>query len=676
MKRQPARLGYRRLALALILLLGALLRFSGLSSLPPGLYHDEAYNGLDALAWLQGESFPQFHEGWELYAQEAHPNGLPTPTRWPVFFEGNYGREPLHIYLMALSIHLLGPTPLAVRAVPATAGVVAIGATYLAAAALFRQGDRRQQQVIPLLAAFTLAIMLPAVHFSRFGLRLMLFLPLATLAVTCFWRGLTDERGRLGVWWALSGVFIGAGLYSYAAARLFPLLFVLVVALRWQRDRAAWRRERGAFLLLVVVALATALPLLIYFARNPYFFVFRLAYVANRGKGTVPDKPWLTWLLNIGRTVQGLLIYGETHLRHNLPGRPFLDPVQAAAFVAGLGVSLRQWATPRAQFLLLWLGVMLLPTILSGDAPHFGRMIGAAPPAAMLISLGAYQVWQGWLSPWAARQRLPALPLALGAMALGVSLTLTVRDYFRRYANHPQLAADFYQPDWELGLDAASQPAGALLYLTPPQAEMATIYFALAGQTERLRSYNGDETLTPLGAPAAPAVYYVRPAAQAAQTALIATFPEATSQSGNGYQRLTVGPGPRTPADNLTDQAFGPGLALVGWTVIEAGPQVGPHELAVELFWQATAPLPRAYTAYVHLLDGAGQIVAQLDRPPAGYPTFDWRPGEIIRDRYSLSLPPTLPPGTYQLRTGFYYLPTLEALGNPIQLHSLHRPAP
>jgi hypothetical protein len=43
-------------------------------------------------------------------------------------------------------------------------------------------------------------------------------------------------------------------------------------------------------------------------------------------------------------------------------------------------------------FLLLWLIVMLLPTIMSGDAPHFGRMTGAAPVIAILIALGIHHV--------------------------------------------------------------------------------------------------------------------------------------------------------------------------------------------------------------------------------------------------------------------------------------------
>lgn len=84
---------WRRLEIALliaVLLLAAFLRFWQLEQMPPGFYHDEAYNGLDALSLVQGKTFPQFYEGWELYAQDAHAGHPPDPTRFPLFFEGNY----------------------------------------------------------------------------------------------------------------------------------------------------------------------------------------------------------------------------------------------------------------------------------------------------------------------------------------------------------------------------------------------------------------------------------------------------------------------------------------------------------------------------------------------------------------------------------------------------------
>ena len=108
---------WRWLALLAIILLAAFLRLWKLDSIPPGLNHDEAYNGLDAQSLILGETFPIFHEGWELYSQEAHANRSIQETNRPVFFEGNFGREPLYNYLVALTVFVFGPTSVAVRMV-------------------------------------------------------------------------------------------------------------------------------------------------------------------------------------------------------------------------------------------------------------------------------------------------------------------------------------------------------------------------------------------------------------------------------------------------------------------------------------------------------------------------------------------------------------------------------
>ena len=75
------------------------------------------------------------------------------------------------------------------------------------------------------------------------------------------------------------------------------------------------------------------------------------------------------------------------------------------------------------------------------------------------------------------------------------------------------------------------------------------------------------------------------------------------------------------------------------------------------------------YTAFVHLTDSDGKLLGQLDRPPAGYPTSDWQPGEIIVDRYSISLTDSLAQWeSVGLSTGFYYLPTMAAVGETAEL--------
>ena len=70
------------------------------------------------------------------------------------------------------------------------------------------------------------------------------------------------------------------------------------------------------------------------------------------------------------------------------------------------------------------------------------------------------------------------------------------------------------------------------------------------------------------------------------------------------------------------------------------------------LTWRAEARPRRDYTVFVHLLDEAGRLVGQDDRPPAGgrYPTSIWDGGERIVDEHPL----TAPSGRYRVLVGMY----------------------
>jgi hypothetical protein len=59
---------------------------------------------------------------------------------------------------------------------------------------------------------------------------------------------------------------------------------------------------------------------------------------------------------------------------------------------------------------------------------------------------------------------------------------------------------------------------------------------------------------------------------------------------------------------------------------------------------------------FAHLLDAAGQRVAQIDAPPAGphAPAPTWQPGRYQTWAHPLPLPPDLPPGDYWLALGLY----------------------
>jgi 4-amino-4-deoxy-L-arabinose transferase-like glycosyltransferase len=75
--------------LALIALVAIVLRVNAIDRLPPGLFSDEAVEGLDALDVWAGN--------------------------FQIWFHAGLGREPLFVYLVAASYALFGVTPLTTR---------------------------------------------------------------------------------------------------------------------------------------------------------------------------------------------------------------------------------------------------------------------------------------------------------------------------------------------------------------------------------------------------------------------------------------------------------------------------------------------------------------------------------------------------------------------------------
>ncbi len=110
-------------------------------------------------------------------------------------------------------------------------------------------------------------------------------------------------------------------------------------------------------------------------------------------------------------------------------------------------------------------------------------------------------------------------------------------------------------------------------------------------------------------------------------------------------------------------EASAPQVLILDYDAVpptEITPTVG-----LTLTWQAIEQVSGDYTVFVHLLTEDDEKIAQLDRRPCGgeCPTDTWLPGQIVRDRYELSLVPdatagevNAPSGPYRLAVGLYLL--------------------
>jgi len=102
------------------------------------------------------------------------------------------------------------------------------------------------------------------------------------------------------------------------------------------------------------------------------------------------------------------------------------------------------------------------------------------------------------------------------------------------------------------------------------------------------------------------------------------------------------------PVATLAGVALDPAIPLCTFTPEAA--------CSLPLVWRADGEASVGYHAFVHLVDEAGNILAQSDAVPAGWtrPTTGWLPGEYVVDVHTLNLPNTLPDGPLTLRAGLY----------------------
>lgn len=115
--------------------------------------------------------------------------------------------------------------------------------------------------------------------------------------------------------------------------------------------------------------------------------------------------------------------------------------------------------------------------------------------------------------------------------------------------------------------------------------------------------------------------------------------------------RVSVAP----PVQFPSGQPVGDQISLVG--ISTSTEPVSPGTtLPVTVVWRAAGPSEASYTAFVHLLDAAGRVVAQDDHLPlhGQRPTDTWLAGEIIVDEHALALPATLAAGMYRFEVGMY----------------------
>jgi 4-amino-4-deoxy-L-arabinose transferase-like glycosyltransferase len=648
--------------MTVVLLVGAALRLIAIDRLPPGLSHDEAYIGITALeVWLLG--------------------------RREVFFDIYNGIEPLIVYWHAIYMSLFGITPVAMRLVNVTAGLLTIPLTYALSNRLLSVDlGSHAARAAALLAALGISLSFWAVFVSRLALRAVT-LPLLVLpAFYCLWRGLTDNREgnhspiahRLA-YFVLGGVCLGAAMYTYLSSRFLPFVPLLLFGYWLLRGQARREHWLGMALFLACWGLVFA-PLGLYFLNHSEAFGRRAGQVLNLPLALAGDpRPLVTDTL---RTLGMFSVVGAKTSRYGLAGRPLFDPLGAILFFAGLIMALARLRRPALQsapyaFLLIWWLVMLVPDFITGESPHFLRTVGALPPTYIFWGLGIFSIG-AWLLP-----RVPSVARRMALAALMVYLVasgwFTVRDYFGRWASDAE-ARSIYGADFT----EVARYLEANRDIEGPVALSAAYYrdwdrFRLDLQTHHSPPFvvwfDGGQTLLlpPPGAGLDPT--YIFPRSAPPNTHWLDFLQLEVSEDEMSVYRLK--PGVQlaldTPLDAVIEDSETPSpegiLQLLGYR-LEGEAQAG-DVLRLLLHWQPLRDVPGDpdYAFYAHLRDRRGHTWVQADA--SGYAVVDWQPQVQVLQWLELPLPADLPPLPYELVVGLEDRGAGQPLGTPLEIDTI-----
>jgi len=406
------------LALGLIMLVAIFLRTYRLGDMPPGIYLDEADNGVWGLRFVEEPYSP--------------------------FTEHRHGNATMPFQLLGTALRVFGVDASVLRGVTVVIGLLTVAAFYFLAREMF--------SVAPALIGTTfLAIGRWHVHFSRVAFVDNLQVPLfQTLALLFLWRGLRQGR-RLD--YAFAGLSFGLGFHTYIGYRIFPLVIGVYLLHLYVSRKAVLRSQRGGLAIFALATFIAVSPLALYAVQRPEIFL-RRAEAASVLQDIVGEGSYRPLLENARKS---LLMYnhqGDPRPRHNLPDEPMLDGLSAVFFGLGLGYSVLRWRHDRYLLLVAWLLLGLLPGVLSlaDSNPHSLRTLGNVAPVFLLVTAFWDRAWTTYepLFRGSSRRCLFAAVALLVLVSVGTNFFI----YFHRQASDESVYYDF---------DPAQTAAGQLV---------------------------------------------------------------------------------------------------------------------------------------------------------------------------------------------------------------------
>ncbi|MDO8664200.1 MAG: glycosyltransferase family 39 protein [Candidatus Liptonbacteria bacterium] len=480
------------LLLLLILIIASFLRLYHITTVPPGLYPDEAMNGTNALQAINSGNYK-------------------------VFYPDNNGREGLFINIQALFLKFFGVNePWVLRLPSAIFGTLTVLGIYFLAKELFTGKSTNSESntnlrirkfetnslfaygnAVALLSAFFLATSFWHINFSHIGFRAIMapfFLVWALYFLLKAMRALGSTYYLLPTTYSIiGGIFYGLGFYSYISYRVTPILILFVLLFYWLKNKDFANRKKilhSAFYFLLFTFIV-ALPIGFYFLQHPADFMGRTTQVSVFSS----VSPLKDLAMNTVKTLGMFNFAGDGNWRHNYAGSPELFWPVGLLFILGIIIGIKGVASTKHEILnskqitnynnqnskvwsfrawnlfkisnlgflilFLWFFLAMLPVVISNEGiPHALRSILMIPPVIILAGIGgvaAYDFIKKYVTSfW--------LPLATTAF-LAILIFQGYYSYFVAWANNPNVPGAFAADYVALGRKLNNLPINVPKYV-------------------------------------------------------------------------------------------------------------------------------------------------------------------------------------------------------------------
>lgn len=279
------------------------------------------------------------------------------------------------------------------------------------------------------IAALIVAVNSWQVTFARWGWLQQLYVMLAILTLAFFIRAYRWKCARSAAW---SGLCLGLGFFTYVPIVLTTATLAALWGVSLFEENRRFRLKQ--IVLTALIAAVTFAPLWAYYVKHPGTFMARTssAGITNDVFNARSFKPLTN---NIHDYLLAFTWHGDRNTRHNIPGKPMLDPFTGGLMLAGLLLAAYRFYRPGERLVLLSIALAMTGGVLSmaAETPNTFRLGVTGPLMCLLAALPLASLLDQ--RERRAENDSPSLWPALFAAAL--MMAMAGAGYYRYFIQYP-----------------------------------------------------------------------------------------------------------------------------------------------------------------------------------------------------------------------------------------------